>query len=80
MGKYIFTHVGKAECGKAEPGDLNFFHESQNQNKLNIAVEVKSESHSVVSNSLQPHAPYSPWNSPGQNTGVGSHSLLRGSS
>ena len=27
---------------------------------------------------LQPHGLYSPWNSPGQNTGVGSHSLLQG--
>ena len=34
--------------------------------------EVKwSESCSVVSDSLWPHGPYSPWNSPGQNTGVG---------
>ena len=31
---------------------------------------------SVVSNSLWPHGLYSPWNSPGQNTGVGSSSLL----
>ena len=30
------------------------------------------ESHSVVSDSLQPHRLYSPWNSLGQNTGVGS--------
>ena len=37
-----------------------------------------SEIHSVVSNSLWPHGPYSPWNSPGQNTGVGSLSLLQG--
>ena len=37
----------------------------------------KSESHSVVSDSLQPHGLYSPWNSPGQNTGVGSRSLLQ---
>ena len=29
-----------------------------------------SETHSVVSNSLQPQAVYSPWNSPWQNTGV----------
>ena len=35
-------------------------------------------SHSVVSDSLRPHGPYSPWNSPGQNTGVGSLSLLQG--
>ena len=38
----------------------------------------ESASHSVVSNSLQPHGLYSPWNSPGQNTGVGSLSLLQG--
>ena len=38
----------------------------------------ESESHSVVSNSLQPHGLYSPRNSPGQNTGVGSLSLLQG--
>ena len=38
----------------------------------------ESESHSVVSDSLQPHGLYSPWNSPGQNTGMGSHSLLQG--
>ena len=37
---------------------------------------LKSESHSVVSNSLQPQGLYSSWNSPGQNTGVGSLSLL----
>ena len=35
-----------------------------------------SESHSVVSNSLWPHGLYSPWNSLGQSTGVGSLSLL----
>ena len=37
----------------------------------------EGESHSVVSNSLQPHG-LSPWNSPGQNTGVGILSLLQG--
>ena len=36
------------------------------------------ESGSVMSNSLQPHGLYSPWSSPGQNTEVGSHSLLQG--
>ena len=36
------------------------------------------DSRSVVSNSLQPHGLYSPWNSLGQNTGVGSLSLLQG--
>ena len=32
----------------------------------------------VVSDSLRPHGLYSPWNSPGQNPGVGSISLLQG--
>ena len=39
---------------------------------------IESESHSVMSDSLQPHGLYSPWNSPGQNSGVGSLSLLQG--
>ena len=38
----------------------------------------ESESCSVLSNSLRPHELHSPWNSPGQNTGVGSLSLLQG--
>ena len=37
-----------------------------------------SGSCSVVSDSLRPHGPYSPWSSLGQNTGVGSLSLLQG--
>ena len=37
-----------------------------------------SESHSVVSDFLQPHGLYSPWNSPGQSIGVHSLSLLQG--
>ena len=37
----------------------------------------QSESHSVVSDSLGSHGLYSPWNSPGQNTGMCSLSLLQ---
>ena len=40
--------------------------------------KVKVKSHSVMSDSLPPHGLYSPWNSPGQNTGVGSLFLLQG--
>ena len=36
------------------------------------------ESRSVVSNFLPPRGLYSPWNSPGQNTRVGSLSFLQG--
>ena len=43
-----------------------------------IVYNSESESRSVVSDSLQPRVLYSPWNSPGQNTGVGSLSLLLG--
>ena len=41
-------------------------------------IVKRSESRSVVSSSLQSHGLYSPWNSPGQSTGVVSHSLLHG--
>ena len=41
------------------------------------ALVRESESCSAVSDSLRPHGLYSPWNSPGQNTGVGSLSLLQ---
>ena len=41
-------------------------------------AESESESRSVVSDSLRPYGLYSPWNSPGQNTGVGSLSVLQG--
>ena len=41
-------------------------------------VKVKVKVTSVVSDSLQSHGLYNPWNSLGQNTGVGSLSLLQG--
>ena len=47
---------------------------------INFKFEWVSESCSVVSDSLRPHGLYSPWNSPGQNTGVGNLFLLQGSS
>ena len=37
----------------------------------------ENESCSVMSDSLQLHGLYIPWNSPGQNTGIGSLSLLQ---
>ena len=45
---------------------------------FHLGSESESECCSVVSNSLWPHGLYSPWNSPGQNAGVGSLSLLQG--
>ena len=46
--------------------------------KITRPFSERSESHSVFSDSLQPHGLYSPWNCPGQNIGVGSHYLLQG--
>ena len=43
-----------------------------------VLGECESESHSVLSTPLWPHGLDSLWNSPGQNTGVGSLSLLQG--
>ena len=55
-------------------------HVCQSQHRvLEAPTEMsESESHSVVFNSLRPHGVYSPGNSPGQNTGVDSLSLLQG--
>ena len=53
---------------------------NRNQHLEGICVPsaVQSASLSVVLSSLWLHGLYSPWNSPGQNTGVGSLSLLQG--
>ena len=48
------------------------------QGNTGLMDTQRSESHSVVSDSLQPRGLYSPWNSPDQSTGVGSLSLLQG--
>ena len=45
---------------------------------LNFKILDESELRSVVSDSLWPHRLYSPWNTPGQKTGVGGLSLSRG--
>ena len=43
-----------------------------------LIPQSESENCSVVFDSLQSHGLYSPWNSPGQDTEVGSLSLLQG--
>ena len=50
----------------------------ENNKYLSLLIEKKSDSPSVMSGSLRPHGLYSPWNSPGHNTGVGSLSLFQG--
>ena len=64
------------ECQGPEPGIRSWWSASH---RADVApCESKSESRSVMFNSLQPHGLYNPWNSAGQNTGVGILSLLQG--
>ena len=63
-----------------EPGKLQPM-ESQrvrHAHCLRKQLESESETHSVMSDSLQLHGLYSPWNFPSQNIGVDSISLLQG--
>ena len=50
----------------------------RNIHGLRVFLENESESQSVMSDILRPHRLYSPWSSAGQNTRVGSLSLLQG--
>ena len=67
----FFTYFGCLGLHHAELAPIGSVHRELGLRKY------ENESHSVVSDSLRPHGLYNPWNSPGQNTGVGSHSLLQ---
>ena len=60
--------------------DLSFYLFCIENNPCNLRLQVSwvKWKSSVMSNSLQPHDLHSPWNSPGQNTGVHRCSLLQG--
>ena len=56
-----------------------FFFFTTSATRAGICIDIyESKSHSVISDSLRPQGLYSSWNSLGQNTGVGSLSLLQG--
>ena len=60
-------------CRASKPASHNYW------SARPTPCEVKeTEASSVMSDSLRPHGLYSSWNSPGQNTGVGTLSLLQG--
>ena len=59
-------------------GDVNRGEGLSDPHEQALLFKSESESYSVMSDSLQPHGLYSPWNFPGHNTGVGSLSLLQG--
>ena len=58
-------------CGKA-------WRQKTEQQQKSHEREYESEHRSIVSDSLRPPGLRSPWNSPGQKTGVGSRSLFQG--
>ena len=68
---FFQTMIGIKSCFQMMINIKSFLH-------LKQCERSESESCSVVSYSLWPHGLYSPWDSPGQNTGVGSLSLLQG--
>ena len=66
---HIISHLGYYKITAIIPCIIQYI--------LTPYVFCESENLSVMSYSLWPHGLYSPWNSPGQNTGVGSLSLLQ---
>ena len=66
---YIFIWLIPKSCPRSFP---------QTGDTIIKLFEDESQSCSVVSDSSWPHGLYSPWNSLGQNTGVGSLSFLQG--
>ena len=56
--------VAKSQTRLSDRTELNHLGKG-----LIVSYKSENENRSVVSNSLQPHGLYSPWNSPGQNTG-----------
>ena len=70
MSRSIYEKTSPESGQRGNLPQQNKAHKWQSERKVKV--------NSVVSDSLQPHGLYSPWNSPGQNTGVGSLSLLQG--
>ena len=76
---------GEAEVTWGREGRVRRGESNQAINHTRVKVDIKDftltgtkcVSRSVVSDSLQPHQLYSPWNFLGQNTGVGSFSFLQ---
>ena len=77
-------HVNWQRTLLAKKSFIQKTHENWHQGTLDLQAKTatvskeKWKSHSVVSDSLWPHGLYSPWNSPGQNTGVDSLAFLQG--
>ena len=75
---FLFSGKTKAPNFTVSPTSGTGFLGQHKEEGISLLVETESEIHSVRYDSLWPHGPYSSWYSPGQNTGVGSLSLLQG--
>ena len=76
---FIHTNVHVGTFSSCTCGHISQLYPLWRPSSNPVAMsEWVSESHSVMLYSLWPHGLYSPWNSPGQNAGVGSCSLLQG--
>ena len=70
--------TGHIDIGKKLHKCLGDYHFYWHPQSLARRAEQRDQLHGTLYKSLQPHGLYSPWNSPSQNTGVGSFSLLQG--
>ena len=69
--------INRISSAFLQKGCQEKLHSTREEIRGIVSGESESESRSVASDSLRPHG-LSPWNSPGQNIGVGSLSLLQG--
>ena len=54
-----------------------YYCEQESLRRNGVAIMVNKRVRNAVLGCMQPHGLYSPWNSPGQNTGVGCLPLLQ---
>ena len=72
---YLYLHVGREGKKNLAPSDFSL---NCLQNKCTCFLSLSVMSDFLQPHGLQPTRLLCPWNSPGQNTGVGCHSLLHG--
>ena len=74
---FISLKIWHGGAGDDSTYIIRFYYIIHNKLISTMPWHIVSRSRSVVSDSLPPHGLYSPGTSQGQNTGVGSHSLLQ---
>ena len=77
-GSWLLNSKPQPQSGSRQSEDIFILFKKMGTENSD-SFTIRSESHSGMSDSLWPRGLYSPWNSPGHNTGVDSPSLLQGS-